>query len=116
MSDKDQEICSSSKALPPALPPGEEGEEAFRRTGENVVYLEWERGYRAGYHWAERQWEKGYRHPISMIPPTGTVMKVLITDPRARKVFDGECYGKSPKFIRGFLNGISDFSDEAPDG
>src|SRR5437879_4062267 len=63
----------------------------------------WEAGRTAGFAWAEDEARRGYVHPVSHVPNARIVIE------HARHAFGGMTHGRPRAFIRGFVQGVSEY-------
>ena len=76
---------------PPLLPPDELSE-----------------GHAAGRSWALAELAVGREHPIPAAPPTGGRWRIFLDERASARIFDGLCAGRSRRYLRGFLAGVSE--------
>src|SRR5437762_10247927 len=62
-----------------------------------------EAGRAAGFAWAEDEARRGYVHPVSHVPNARIVIE------HARRAFGGMTHGRPRAFIRGFVQGVSEY-------
>ncbi len=62
-------------------------------------------GRAAGFAWAAEEARRGYLHPMDDMP----YAKARIVIEHARDAFGGLTYGRPRAFIRGFVEGVSNY-------